>query len=223
MDRKYYTEVKKDIMPSQSDPTMAKWTDWRKLNYDFYKKFDYTGKKVVNLGAGKGYFRELFKDSDYLTVDFYPYEGIDVVADLIKPLPFDSNHFDFIILSNVLEHISEPEKLIKECHRILKDDGTLLITVPFFIKLHQQPYDFFRYTEYALKNLLSAFEEIDIKKSGTLSDIHKGILENMFGLKSRLYKPVYWLVKFLTSFKVDHPNYPWGYEICAKKKNKFTS
>ena len=97
MDKKYYTEVKKDILPSQSSISIEKWTDWRKLNYDFYKKFDYNGKKVVNLGAGKGYFRELFKDSDYLTVDFYPYEGIDVVVDLIQPLPFDSNHYDFII------------------------------------------------------------------------------------------------------------------------------
>ena len=217
MDKKYYTEVKKDILPSQSSISIEKWTDWRKLNYDFYKKFDYNGKKVVNLGAGKGYFRELFKDSDYLTVDFYPYEGIDVVVDLIQPLPFDSNHYDFIILSNVLEHISEPEKLIKECYRILKNGGSLLITVPFFIKLHQQPYDFFRYTEYALKNLLSVFEEVDIKKSGTLSDIYKNILKDMFGLKNRLYKPIYLIVRFLTNFKIDHRNYPWGYEIIARK------
>ncbi len=214
MNKKYYTEVKKDIAPSQD---RMKWTDWRKLNYEFFKNFDYQGKKVLDLGAGKGHFRDLFKDSNYTSVDFYPYENIDIVADLTEPLPFKTESWDYIILSNVLEHISKPRELLKECHRILKKDGKLLITVPFFIKLHQQPYDFYRYTEYALRDLLSDFHDIEIKKLGNISDIHRAILKDLFGLKNRIFKPLYYLIRFFTSFSADHKNYPWGYAIIAVK------
>lgn len=214
MDKKYYTKVKEDIVPSKD---RMKWTDWRKLNYEFFKNFDYKNQKVLDLGAGRGHFRELFRDSDYTSVDFYPYENIDIVADLTEPLPFETESWDYIILSNVLEHISKPRELLKECHRILKKDGTLLITVPFFIKLHQQPYDFYRYTEYALKDLLSDFNDVEIRKLGTISDIYKGILKDLFGLKSRFYKPIYYLVKLLAGFKADHENYPQGYGVIAEK------
>lgn len=211
---KYYTGVKKDIIPSRDK---MKWTDWRKMNYKFFQKFNYQNKKVVDLGAGKGHFRDLFRGSEYTAVDFYPYEGIDIVADLTKPLPLESENYDYVILSNVLEHIPDPQALMKECHRILKKGGQVLITVPFFIKLHQQPYDFFRYTEYALQNLLFDFQGVKIEKMGTISDIYRGVLDNLFGLKSRFFRPVYYLIRLLTSFKADHKNYVQGYGVIAKK------
>ncbi len=214
MNKKYYTKVKKDIMPSKD---RMRWTDWRKMNYEFFKDFDYKDKKVLDLGAGKGHFRDLFKNSDYTAVDFYPYENIDIVADLTEILPFESETWDYVVLSNVLEHISKPRELLKECHRILKKGGKLLITVPFFIKLHQQPYDFYRYTEYALQDLLSDFNKVEIQRLGTISGIYKSILRDLFGLKTRLLRPVYYLVMLLTSFKADHRNYLQGYAVIAVK------
>ncbi len=56
---------------------------------------------------------------------FWPVTG-DVFA-----LPFKNNSFDFIILSEVLEHLDQPHQALKECYRILKPEGRLLISVPY--------------------------------------------------------------------------------------------
>jgi len=54
------------------------------------------------------------------------------VWDLEKtPLPYESNVFDKIVASQVLEHIVNLIPLMKELHRILKKDGILEVWVPY--------------------------------------------------------------------------------------------
>ena len=61
--------------------------------------------------------------------------------------------FDYIIFADVLEHLSDPGKVIKSCRDVLKDEGSLLVSVPnighndILIKLIQQK---FEYTEIGL-------------------------------------------------------------------------
>jgi 2-polyprenyl-3-methyl-5-hydroxy-6-metoxy-1,4-benzoquinol methylase len=43
---------------------------------------------------------------------------------------YADDHFDAIILNHVLEHVNDPIRLIKECHRILKPDGRMIIVTP---------------------------------------------------------------------------------------------
>lgn len=50
-------------------------------------------------------------------------------------IPARNSSFDVIVASEVIEHLEYPEKALKEAHRILKDDGTLIITVPFKEKI----------------------------------------------------------------------------------------
>jgi SAM-dependent methyltransferase len=79
---------------------------------------------------------------------------LDVAHDLNQPLPLDSNRYDTAILSDVLEHIRHPEALLAEVARILAPGGKLLLNVPFFYWLHEQPYDYFRYSEHALRSFI---------------------------------------------------------------------
>lgn len=54
-----------------------------------------------------------------------------ICCDLTKiPLPFENGSFDFVVLSEVIEHLPNPEKTLKEVNRILKEGGYLIATVP---------------------------------------------------------------------------------------------
>lgn len=47
-------------------------------------------------------------------------------------LPFKDTHFDKVICSEVLEHVPDDNKAVQELMRVLKDDGTLAISVPTY-------------------------------------------------------------------------------------------
>jgi ubiquinone/menaquinone biosynthesis C-methylase UbiE/Tfp pilus assembly protein PilF len=49
----------------------------------------------------------------------------------LTQLTFDDKRFDFVIAFEVFEHIPDFTRAMKECHRVLKDDGKLIFTVPF--------------------------------------------------------------------------------------------
>ena len=48
-------------------------------------------------------------------------------------LPFGDKVFDKIMCSEVLEHILDDEKAVRELHRVLKDDGELAVSVPSYL------------------------------------------------------------------------------------------
>jgi SAM-dependent methyltransferase len=78
---------------------------------------------------------------------------LDVAANLNSPLPFASESFDTVLLTDVLEHIFRPAELVSEIARILRFGGKAIMGVPFLYWLHEQPYDFYRYTEFALRQM----------------------------------------------------------------------
>ena len=69
-------------------------------------------------------------------------------------LPFPSSDFDSIVTNQVLEHVFNPDSFMKELNRVLKNNGKLLLTVPFVWDEHEQPYDYARYSSFGLKALL---------------------------------------------------------------------
>ena len=58
--------------------------------------------------------------------------GVDVVADLRQPLPFDDGAAELIYASHVLEHLPYPEvpRILADWRRVLRDGGRLLVAVP---------------------------------------------------------------------------------------------
>lgn len=66
-------------------------------------------------------------------------------------LPFADESFDAILCTEVLEHVREPAKVLLECQRTLRPGGWLLVTTPFFNPLHELPWDYYRYTPFALQ------------------------------------------------------------------------
>lgn len=90
------------------------------------------GKAIkIDLGCGKQ-ARTGFYSVDHLEMD-----GVDVVADLNKPLNiFPTNCSDYIYSRHVFEHIQEFLPLMREIHRITKPGGTIEIIVPHFSNVY---------------------------------------------------------------------------------------
>lgn len=55
-------------------------------------------------------------------------------------LPFKDNEFDFILFSHVIEHINSPSLLLKECYRVLKPKGRMIIAAPQFVPWNRGNY-----------------------------------------------------------------------------------
>jgi SAM-dependent methyltransferase len=98
---------------------------------------------------------------------------LDIACDLNEPLPLTTDSFDTIIISDVLEHIANPELVWREMARILKPKGKILLSVPFLYRIHEAPYDYFRYTEFALKNFAekNKLRVIELKTLGGLPEV----------------------------------------------------
>jgi predicted SAM-dependent methyltransferase len=85
-----------------------------------------TSSKYLNLGCGS-HFHE-----DWVNVDF-TITGKDVIAhNLIYGIPFQNNTFDVVYHSHILEHFSKEDAkfFIRECYRVLKNDGILRVVIP---------------------------------------------------------------------------------------------
>ena len=53
-----------------------------------------------------------------------------VKANLREPLPFPDGQFDHVVMLAVLEHLTEPEKVLREAHRVIAPGGSLIMTWP---------------------------------------------------------------------------------------------
>jgi len=116
------------------------------------------GARVLDAGAGAAPYRPLFAHCDYVTQDWPASvhaagRAPDVVADL-HALPIEAGRFDFVLCTEVLEHVAEPARVLGELRRVLRPGGRLLLTVPFVAELHEEPHDHWRFTSHALRRLM---------------------------------------------------------------------
>lgn len=118
--------------------------------------------RLADLGCGKVPLYEAYRGlvTEAVCVDWensaHGDLHLDVACDLMQALPFPDGRFDTVILSDVLEHVPEPAALWREIARILADGGKLLLNVPFLYGVHEQPHDYYRYTEFALRRHAAA-------------------------------------------------------------------
>lgn len=130
----------------------------------------YFSGKVLDIGCGTQPYRFFLKNCEYYGMELdTPENRIHKKADYFydgKTIPFEDSFFDCIMMTEVLEHVFNPDELIQEIKRILKPGGLLLITVPLLWDEHEQPYDYGRYSSYGFKYLLSKhnFDLIEYKK-----------------------------------------------------------
>lgn len=86
-----------------------------------------TEEKLVKIELGCG----ATKADGFIGVDRFELPGVDVVADLEKPLPFPDNYADVIYACHSLEHITNFEQLMREVYRISKHRALVLVLAPY--------------------------------------------------------------------------------------------
>ena len=152
-----FTQAPGDLNPTEMiERGPEKGTIWRRFNWAFLEKIAASLPEradVLDVGGGRGDFKPIFARQSYLGLDIYPYPETDLAVDLIKECPFKDGSFDLVVLANVIEHVYDYRALMARATKLLKPGGALLVTVPFLLKVHQEPVDFHRYTRYALAQL----------------------------------------------------------------------
>ena len=190
---------------------------------------------LLDVGAGHVPYRRYVEEhvNVYHTLDREKrIEEIDFVSDAqdMRSVILD-DRYDVVLLLEVLEHVPNPSKVVAEIYRILKPGGTLILSVPHLSRLHEEPYDFYRYTKYGLTHLLEVanFQQIEVKPCGGIfcfvghqistvligSTWHIPIVKHVvFTLNKWLVtKPSFWFDKMTDRKKL----FALGYVVVATK------
>jgi SAM-dependent methyltransferase len=124
---------------------------------------------VLDLGSGNQPYRRLFPDiTQYTALDINPHSmNVNLVGNGVA-LPFQDAVFDSVFSAQTLEYVNNPQQMIAEIARVLRPNGHVLLSMPQSWRLHEEPYDFFRYTRYGLIHMLEqhGFEPLQIRSQG---------------------------------------------------------
>ena len=123
---------------------------------------------VIDIGCGHKPYADLFEGSNYIGTDYSDEDSSpDIIADATN-IPISSDTVDIVFSTQVIEHVPNPQAMIDECYRLICKDGFLILTGPFYWPLHEEPYDFHRFSKYGFENLLknAGFSTWQIKPDG---------------------------------------------------------
>lgn len=91
---------------------------------------DIPRENILFIGPNK-FFADVLAPDGYFSIDIYPYDYVDVIGDL-GTLPFMDISFDMVICFRVLEHIPDDMSALTNLRTILKDNGSLFLSVPLY-------------------------------------------------------------------------------------------
>jgi SAM-dependent methyltransferase len=198
----------------------------------------YASGKLADIGCGDVPYYHFYKDNvtDNICIDWensaLELSFLDHHADLNKPLDFlESESFDTVLSTDVLEHIHEPALLFSEMTRILKKEGYLILGVPFLYWIHDNPHDYHRYSHFMLREFCKKnnLEVVQLEAYGGLPEVlfdltFKGYNFFNLPLRNTFNKVFGWIGAFLSrrnfvkKMSARSKNiFPMGYVLVAKK------
>lgn len=131
----FFPRPNQNLMANVGDVTAARELflkhRFNNLNYLLKKRYEWMndylmdGMKIVEIGSGSG-FSSLYLSQDLMLTDVVPNQWIEKVIDATN-MDFSDSSIDIIIASHAIHHLYNPSKFFKECKRVLKNNGLILI------------------------------------------------------------------------------------------------
>lgn len=207
------------------------------------------GARVLDVGAGTCHYRKYFRHCSYTTQDFAEYSGtssglmadefayghIDIVSDAAD-IPVADGSFDVVLCTEVLEHVYEPVRVIREAARILAPGGHLFLSAPLGSGLHQEPYHFYGgFTPHFYRRTLGelGLEDVSVEPNGgsfrhLLQELHRAGQIVLARRPRRVWHPehLFWRVVVMQygvrrlarlDDELDVPEFTVGYHVRARK------
>jgi len=187
---------------------------------------------LLDLGCGKVPLYAAYAPhvSEITCIDWAPGDYIDQSCDLSQPLPFEAGRFDTIILSDVLEHMPEPELLWREMTRVLAPGGKIIMNVPFYYSVHAHPHDYCRYTNFALERFvkINALDLVCLQPIGGIVEIIADLFAKALSKLPLLGPPLSMVTQFVVGAfgrtrlgarvaQVSSRHFPFGYFMIAQR------
>lgn len=197
----------------------------------------YVKGKCIDIGCGEKPFVNALKPyvTEHIGVDhedtLHNKSSIDRFGTAYQ-IPAEDGEFDSAICTAVLEHLEEPDRAIRETHRVLRKGGFGIYSVPLFWHLHETPRDFYRFTKYGIRYLFekNGFEVIELKPlSGFWVTFGQEFVYYLWRFRAGgKLNPLWWVIPVLAAFiqgvgyildKIDHPeDFTWMYMVVVRKK-----
>ena len=168
---------------------------------------------VIDIGGEVNNYRGSFclpkrQTDKWHVVNIDEESGADIISSATN-IPIDDEQADVVLMTEVLEHIEEPQLALIEAVRLLKPGGNLILTMPFMYQVHGDPHDFTRWTSHALINNLkkAGFSSITLMPmGGTWSVIYDTLRSQLYRmplknkLRFRIFHTILYAVKPLFKF-----------------------
>jgi len=205
---KYYLT---DNVPMSKTVSHTKWRDY------LYENFNKPGIRVLEVGSrevtSSSNAREKFSKASYIGFDYYDGNNVDVVGDAHKLSSYfeEGEKFDLIYSSACFEHFAMPWIAAEEMCKLLKVGGTVFVETHFSFISHERPWNFFQFSDMALRTLFSPAMGIECLEAGFSTPI-VGRFSSLAAsyLKKRPLKGLYCHVEFLGKKIKEVENFDWN-------------
>jgi SAM-dependent methyltransferase len=193
--------------------------------------------RLLEVGCGHSPYKNLvepFVDRHVASDCDHSASTANVVCDGAA-LAFRADAFDSALCTQVLEHVRDPERVLKEIARVLRPGGRVLLTVPLNSGIHMAPHDYFRFTEFGLRELCSRAglaPEVIAERGGRIANAAQSLLlvfevdrmpsrHVLAAVARRAIRLLTWMIQHW-ALRLDRrfhkPGNPLGYVVLARKE-----
>lgn len=114
------------------------------------------GGRVLDYGCADAPYHGWFPpDVEVVGADLPGNPGAALVLDDAGRVPVADASFDAVLSTQVLEHVDDPAAYLRECERVLRPGGRLLLSTHGIFYLHPDPVDYWRWTSAGVQRVVA--------------------------------------------------------------------